>query len=316
MDIAAAAPSSTAEPVLAVRGVTRRFGARVAVDGVSLELLPGEVLGLVGPNGAGKTTFLRILAGLLKADAGEGQVLGRDLMAHRHAIAGQVGYMPQKLALYGDLTVIDNLRFRAEVYGVERPREAVEATLEAFDLTPFARQRAKRLSGGWARRLELAAALIHRPRLVLLDEPTAGLDAESRYEVWRRIADLARSGASVAINTHDLTEAEQCGRVALFCSGRRVGWGAPQAISDGLPMRVALVSGDEALDLTGPVTALPGVLAAYPQGRRLRVLARPEAFKGLLDWLSARGSPAEETPPRFEDAAFVLVRGPAEARAA
>jgi ABC-2 type transport system ATP-binding protein len=308
-DTALAPPAPTdPSPVFAVEDVTKRFGARTAVDAVSLDLKPGEVLGLVGPNGAGKTTLLRILAGLIRPDSGRGQVMGCDLMAGRREIARQVGYMPQKLALYGDLSVIDNLRFRAEVYGVQRPREAVESTLETFGLAEFARQKAQRLSGGWARRLELAAALIHQPRLVLLDEPTAGLDAESRYEVWRRIVELARRGASVAINTHDLTEAEQCGRVALFSTGRRVAWGSPQDIAATLPMRVALADGDAALDLIEAVARLPGVLAAYPQGTRLRVLAEPGALAEVLSFLERRGALAQETPSRFEDTAFVLSR--------
>ncbi len=301
-------PMSPQAAVLSVRGVTRRFGTRVAVNDVSLDLAPGEVLGLVGPNGAGKTTLLRILAGLLKADAGSGQVLGCDLMGDRRVIGRQVGYMPQKLALYGDLSVYDNLRFRADVYGVERPREAVDASIEAFGLEGWRHQRAQRLSGGWARRLELAAALIHRPRLVLLDEPTAGLDAESRYEVWRRIVDLARGGVSVAINTHDLTEAEQCGRVALFSTGRRIAWGSPREIAAGLPMSVVLVGGDTALDLTEAMAGLEGVLAVYPQGRSLRVLCRPGAEAAATARAGKAGAPAEGVPTRFEDIAFALMR--------
>ena len=307
--VADPAPASAGETsVLSVRGLTKRFGATIAIRDVALELGAGQVLGFVGPNGAGKTTTLRILAGLLRADAGAGQVLGHDLMTAHGLVSEQVGYMPQRLALYPELTVVQNLRFRADVYGLSDARGAVEAAVADFDLGPYRRRRAAHLSGGWARRLQLAAALIHRPRLVLLDEPTAGLDAESRLDVWRRILALARGGASVVINTHDLTEAEQCTSIALFAEGRILAHGDPDALTKAARFQTVML-GDADLDaLAARVGALPGVIAAIPQGQRLRVLLAPEATAAVHALAASAGARVEDTHKRLEDAAFVITR--------
>jgi ABC-2 type transport system ATP-binding protein len=303
----AAVPAAQGE-IVSVRGLAKRFGHRSAIVDVSLALTPGEVLGFVGPNGAGKTTTLRILAGLLRADSGQGQVLGHDIMASGRAVGRLVGYMPQRLALYGELSVAENLRFRAEVYELSDPKRAVVAAIEDFDLGPFRTQRASSLSGGWARRLQLAAALIHRPSLILLDEPTAGLDAESRQDVWRRIAGLAARGDSVIINTHDLAEAEQCGRVALFSRGRVLALGDPHILAEAAPFKAVLLGGGDAHRAAHLFDAMDGVMATYVQGQRLRVLMRPGDLVMVRARAQAAGLQAEDTSKRLEDAAFVLVR--------
>jgi ABC-2 type transport system ATP-binding protein len=296
------------EKVLAVEGLAKRFGHRPAVIDVSLDLGAGEVLGFVGPNGAGKTTTLRILAGLLKPDAGSGHVLGCDVVHAGAAVGALVGYMPQRLALYGDLSVAENLRFRAEVYELPDPRKAVAAAIDDFELGPFRGQRASSLSGGWARRLQLAAALIHQPALVLLDEPTAGLDADSRQDVWRRIAALSRRGVSVVINTHDLAEAEQCSRVALFSRGLVLAIGEPQALTEAALFAAVLVSSGDAHAAAHRFEAMEGVIATYPQGRRLRILIKPEALADVRKRAGAAGLALDDTPKRLEDAAFIIVR--------
>jgi ABC-2 type transport system ATP-binding protein len=302
------------QPVLQVRGVGKRFGARFVIQDLTLDLRAGEVLGFVGPNGAGKTTSLRILAGLLKADTGGGQVLGHDLMEDRRAVGASVGYMPQRLALYGDLTVAENLRFRADVYGLAAPARAVDAAIDDFELGPFRRMQAGRLSGGWARRLQLAAALIHRPSLVLLDEPTAGLDADSRQDVWRRIQEIAHGGGSVVINTHDLTEAERCTTVALFSAGRVVALGDPARLSRLAPFEAMLAGGLDVRELLARFGMASGVISAYPEGHRLRLLVRPAACEAVRAAVCACGASLEDTPKRLEDAAFVLIHDP-EAKA-
>jgi ABC-type multidrug transport system ATPase subunit len=212
--------SDTGKNLVAVRDVAKRYGLRVAIEDLELTLRTGEILGLVGANGGGKTTTLRMLAGILKPDRGEGHVLGFDLMRGAKEIRKQIGYMSQRLALYADLSVFENLRFRAEVYEIDKSRTAVESVMREFELERYARSPAGQLSGGWARRLQLAAALIHTPRLILLDEPTAGLDPISRHDVWRRIELRAAQGAGVIVSTHDLAEAKRCSRVALLCEGR------------------------------------------------------------------------------------------------
>jgi ABC-2 type transport system ATP-binding protein len=300
--------SAAGDEVLSVRGLAKRFGGRPAVVDVSLDLMAGEVVGFVGPNGAGKTTTLRILAGLLRADAGGGHVLGHDVMAVGQSVGRLVGYMPQRLALYPDLTVAENLRFRAAVYELPNPRRAAAAAIEDFELGPYRSQQAAKLSGGWARRLQLAAALIHRPALALLDEPTAGLDAESRQDVWRRIASLAGQGGSIIINTHDLADAEQCTRVALFSRGRVLALGEPRALAAAAPFEAVLVEGGDAHNAAHMFDALAGVVAAYVDGRRLRVLFRPEATARVLDRAASAGLSAEASPTRLEDTAFVLAK--------
>jgi ABC-2 type transport system ATP-binding protein len=294
--------------VLSVRALAKRFGGRAAVVDVSLDLMAGEVVGFVGPNGAGKTTTLRILAGLLRADFGSGHVLGHDVMAAGRSVGRLVGYMPQRLALYTDLTVTENLRFRASVYELANPKQAAAAAIEDFDLGPFRRQQAAKLSGGWARRLQLAAALIHKPALALLDEPTAGLDTESRQDVWRRIASLAGQGGSVIINTHDLADAEQCTRVALFSRGRVLALGEPRALAAATPFEAVLVEGGDAHNAAQLFDALVGVVATYVEGRRLRVLVRPEAKDSVIRRAMAASLAVQPSPTRLEDAAFVLAK--------
>ncbi|HLK23273.1 MAG TPA: ABC transporter ATP-binding protein [Caulobacteraceae bacterium] len=300
--------AATATEVLSVRSIAKRFQGRPAVVDVSLDLAPGEVVGFVGPNGAGKTTTLRILAGLLRADAGSGHVLGHDLMASGRSVGKLVGYMPQRLALYPDLSVLENLRFRASVYELPNPKRAAEETIEDFELAPYARQQARSLSGGWARRLQLAATLIHRPALVLLDEPTAGLDAESRQDVWRRIAALSGQGDSLIINTHDLADAEQCTRVALFQHGRVLALGEPRALANAAPFEAAFVEGGDAHRAAQRFDSLDGVVATYVQGQGLRVLFRHETREGVIAHAEAAGLKAALSPVRLEDAAFVLAK--------
>jgi ABC-type multidrug transport system ATPase subunit len=304
---AIAAPRS---PVLSVSGLSKRFGHKVAIHDVTLDVTPGEVLGFVGPNGAGKTTTLRVLAGLLKADAGGGHVMGCDISTAHGSLGRLVGYMPQRLALYGDLSVAENLRFRAEVYELPDPKGAVDAAIRDFGLEPYRRQRASRLSGGWARRLQLAAALIHSPLLVLLDEPTAGLDAESKQDVWRRIIALAHGGVSVVINTHDLAEAEQCTRVALFSAGRIMAMGDPHVITLGAPFQPILASGEGVHQLAMQFEALDGVIATFPQGQHLRILFEPDAIAAVRTLAKSVNLTVRETAKRLEDAAFVLARAP------
>ena len=210
------------EPMVAVENISKRYGRRTAVAGVTLTLRAGEICGFVGANGGGKTTTLRMLAGILKPDGGRGRVLGFDLVRESAKIRERVGYMSQRLSLYAELSVFENLRFRADIYGLKYPGRAAEAAIGEFGLAPWARSPAGSLSGGWARRLQLAASVVHLPPLVLLDEPTAGLDPSARQEVWRRVEGLAAAGAGVIVSTHDSAEAERCSRAAVFVDGQIV----------------------------------------------------------------------------------------------
>jgi ABC-2 type transport system ATP-binding protein len=302
----AATPPCGRELLVAVCDISKRYGRTTAAAGVTLALWSGEICGFIGANGAGKTTILRMLAGILKPDGGGGQVLGFDLYRDAAAIRERVGYMSQRLSLYPELSVFENLRFRAAVYGLRNPHTAVEAAILEFGLVPWARSPAGSLSGGWARRLQLAASLLHSPRLVLLDEPTAGLDAAARQDVWRRVEGLAAAGAGVILCTHDLVEAERCSLAAVFSNGQVVASGAPAEIAAGSRVAVFLLCGNDVRRLAKDVTAVTGVVASYAQGESLRVVADPLAEPDLRRFAATRAASLARAGPRFDDA--VLAR--------
>jgi ABC-2 type transport system ATP-binding protein len=296
--------SRAGESLVAVRDVAKRFGSRVAIQNLDLNVRAGEVFGLVGANGGGKTTTLRVLAGILRPDGGRGEVLGFDLIEEGKEIRKHIGYMPQRLSLYADLTVFENLRFRAEVYAVRKPAAAAETAAREFELEPYARNRAGQLSGGWARRLQLAAALIHMPRLILLDEPTAGLDVISRHDVWRRIGRLADQGAGVIVSSHDLAEAERCSSAALLSEGHVVASGTPEQIATRAPAAAFILSGPEARTLQQTIEATAGVIASYPQGESLRIVARPEVAEAMTNVARLNRLTLVPATMRLEDAAL------------
>jgi ABC-2 type transport system ATP-binding protein len=302
--VSASAP--VGETLVAVRDVAKRYGHRIAVESLDLNLCAGEVFGLVGANGGGKTTTLRIFAGILKPDRGRGHVLGLNLSNEASEIRKHVGYMSQRLSLYSDLTVYQNLRFRADVYGVQNPGVTVANTIRDFELEPFARTRARQLSGGWARRLQLAAAIIHSPRLIFLDEPTAGLDAASRHEVWRRIERMAARGAGVIVSSHDLAEAERCSRAALLSEGRVVATGTPDEIARDAPAAAFLLSGADVRRLQESIDRTAGVMASYPQGASLRIVANSEAETALNSLASTDNFNLSRAAMRLEDAVLAF----------
>lgn len=211
---------TTAEPLIDVAGLAKSYAERAAVQDVSLRLVPGEILGLVGANGGGKTTTLRMIAGLLRPDAGQGSVLGEDIRKSRRDGRARIGYMAQKLALYPDLTVLENLRFRAAAYGVAEPLVRIDEVAGAYGIGDVLGQRFGTLSDGWARRVQFAATLLHAPPLLLLDEPTAGLDPATRADIWNWLERLAAGGQAIVLATHDLTEAERLPSILLYHQGR------------------------------------------------------------------------------------------------
>src|SRR5688572_19080870 len=193
--------------------MTKKFGSRTAVDRVDLKVRVGEVCGFLGPNGSGKTTFIRMICGLLRADEGSGTCLGHDVITESEAIKRHVGYMTQRFSFYEDLSITENLDFVARMYAVKNRTEAVRQALERLGLADRRRQLAGQLSGGWKQRLALAACLIHQPKLLLLDEPTAGVDPKARRDFWEHIHQLAGEGLTFLITTHYMDEAERCHRL-------------------------------------------------------------------------------------------------------
>lgn len=221
---------STLDPLIDVAGLTKTYAGRTVVTGVTFTVNPGDLVGLVGANGGGKTTTLRLLAGLLRPDAGHGRVLGEDVDEPRSRRRGRIGYMGQRLCLYPDLSVAENLRFRARVFGLPRPARSVAETLARYGLAAVADQRFGTLSGGWARRVQFAACTLHAPPLLLLDEPTAGLDVRSRHDMWTWLAAQAAAGCGVVVSTHDLAEAQRCPVILYYRDGLIQGPTTPGAL--------------------------------------------------------------------------------------
>ena len=221
---------TTAEPLIAVVGLGKKRQGRTVVSGVTLRLMPGEMVGLVGANGGGKTTTLKMLAGLMTPDEGTGRVLGQDIAAENPERRLRLGYMPQRSSLYAELSVRQNLRFRAKVYGDPRPDTTIAAACARWGLDGILDQRIATLSGGWSRRVQLVAAVLHAPPLILLDEPTAGLDVVTRNDLWRWLGELAAAGHGIVIATHDLAEAERCPSILHYQDGQVTGPTSPEAL--------------------------------------------------------------------------------------
>ncbi len=213
-----------------VHGLTKRYAGRPVVNGISLQVETGHIVGFLGPNGSGKTTTIRMICGLLTPDAGQGTCLGLDIMVDAPAIKRQVGYMTQKFGLYDDLSIRENLDFIARLFELPQRKHAVDEALERLGLTARQQQLAGSLSGGWKQRLALAACLIHSPRLLLLDEPTAGVDPKARRDFWDQIHQLAEQGITVLVSTHYMDEAERCHSLVYIAYGNILAQGTAASI--------------------------------------------------------------------------------------
>ncbi len=261
----------TDDLVIDVTGMTKRFNDRAVVDNVDLQVRTGEVCGFLGPNGSGKTTFIRMLCGLLRPDAGRGTCLGYDVITESEAIKSRVGYMTQQFSLYEDLTISENLDFVARMYSVKNRRKAVSDSLDRLGLEGRRRQLVGELSGGWKQRLALEACLIHQPKLLLLDEPTAGVDPQARREFWEQIHQLARQGLTFLISTHYMDEAERCHRLAYILDGILLAHGTVAEIIAGTNLTTWAASGPNLLELAEVLRNKPGVEQAVAFGSLLHV---------------------------------------------
>jgi len=254
-----------------VRGMTKRFGERTVVNRIGLEVRRGEIYGFLGPNGSGKTTFIRMLCGLLRADEGSGTCLGYDVIRESESIKAEVGYMTQRFSFYEDLSIAENLDFVARMFAVKNRREAVERSLQRLGLAERRQQLAGQLSGGWKQRLALAACLIHQPKLLLLDEPTAGVDPKARREFWEQIHRLAAEGLTFLITTHYMDEAERCHRVAYIAYGHLLTHGTVPEVIAQARLTTWAVSGPNLHQLAEELRRHPSVRQAVAFGNRLHV---------------------------------------------
>ena len=257
-----------------VRGVTKKFGARTVVNDIAMQVRPGEIYGFLGPNGSGKTTFLRMLCGLLQPDAGEGSCLGLDFRRDSAEIKKRVGYMTQKFSFYEDLTLEENLDFIARLYELPQRQVAVEKSLERLGMVERRTQLACTLSGGWKQRLALAACLIHEPQLLLLDEPTAGVDPKARRDFWEEIHKLAAAGLTLLITTHYMDEASRCHRLGYIAYGNLLAHGTVPEVVKAAGLTTWEVAGENLPALADKIRGLPGVEQVVAFGMTLHVSGR------------------------------------------
>ena len=260
-----------------LRELTRRFGSKLAVDHISMEIPTGKIYGFLGPNGSGKSTTLRMICGLLRPSSGDALVLNLDVARHAEAVRLKLGYMPQRFSLWDDLSVFENLRFMSQIYGLEPQlgQQRIAARLMEYRLVEIQQQRAATLSGGQRQRLALAAATLHEPELLLLDEPTSAVDPQSRRDFWERLFALANAGTTILVSTHYMDEAERCHGLAILAEGRLVAEGAPRKLMQDIAAEVFEIDGDNVSAAQTALRALPWVRGVAQLGTRLHVLARP-----------------------------------------
>lgn len=300
---------SAADLAIDVRGLEKRFGTIVAVDGVDLQVPKGLIYGFLGPNGSGKTTTLRMICGLLQPSGGEGTCLGLDIRSQAQQIKRRIGYMTQKFSFYEDMSVEENLNFVARVYDVRDRTGTIAKVMEDLDLTPRKAQLTGQLSGGWKQRVALAACLIHDPQLLLLDEPTAGVDPEARRSFWNIIHRLAFKGITVLVTTHYMDEVERCHRITYLARGRVVTSGTPKEVSERSGLVAFAVTGTGLEDLRDALAGEKAVHGVSALGAQIVVSgddtgaiegALARADRGHLKW--------EQVPPSFEDVFVELIR--------
>ncbi|MBS1785119.1 MAG: ABC transporter ATP-binding protein [Acidobacteria bacterium] len=290
-----------------VRGLNKSFHGRRVVKDVALQVRPGEIFGFLGPNGSGKTTSIRMMCGLLTPDSGEGTCLGYDIVKEAALIKRQVGYMTQKFSYWEDLTIRENLDFIARVYGMNDRREAVDRALEDLGLSARANQLTGSLSGGWKQRLALAACLLHRPKLLLLDEPTAGVDPTARRDFWEELHRLAATGISVLVSTHYMDEAERCHKLAYIAYGKLLANGTAEEIVAAQGLHTWAVRGANLGGLTEALRAKPGVEQTVAFGSAIHASGKDEALLERSLREAASGFQIEPIETGLEDVFIYLM---------
>ncbi len=289
--------------IINVHDLHKTFKHRTAVSGINLQVNRGEIFGFLGPNGAGKTTTIRMLCGLLTPDSGYGTCLGYNILTESDAIKRHVGYIPQYFGLYKKLSVYENLMFIAELYGVLDRQAKVESIIEQLDLGPFKNQLSETLSGGWKQRLSLAAALLHEPSLLLLDEPTASVDPKARRDFWQLMHHLSNEGMTILLSSHNMEEVGCCHRIAYICNGQLMMSGSIREIIDQINLTTWLVKGTHLTLLATQLNATPGVDQVLTLFDSLRISSqnKEELAQAIQPYLNNANYIWNLTDTRLED---------------
>ncbi|MFA4916652.1 MAG: ABC transporter ATP-binding protein [Syntrophales bacterium] len=291
------------EYAIDVRELNKSFGEKLAVNNVSIQVKRGEIFGFLGPNGSGKTTTIRLMCGLLTPDSGSGTCLGYDILRDKEQIKRSVGYMTQRFSYWEDLTIRENLDFVARMYGMSNHRQAVESALEGLGLTKRADQITGELSGGWKQRLALAACMLHNPELLLLDEPTAGVDPAARRDFWEELHQLSARGISVLVSTHYMDEAERCHKLAYIAEGRLLTRGTSSEIILAQALSTWVIYGENLLGLSEILHGKPGVEQTVLFGIMLHVSGKDEIMleRTMLETKAETGLRVEKVDTTLED---------------
>jgi len=306
--------SAHTEPVIQVENLSRNFGDLKAIQNLNLSIEKGNIYGFLGPNGCGKTTAIRLLTGLLKPSAGTVKVLGYSLPDDAEKLRMHIGYMTQKFSLYDDLSVVENLKFIARIYGLTwaQQKQRVSELLDVYDLNQQATQLAGSMSGGQKQRLALSAAVLHKPALLFLDEPTSAVDPENRREFWEQLFDLSDQGTSILVSTHYMDEAERCHKLAILEEGIKRADGSPNELMQNMGAHVVEIAASDLRNLKQLLIKLPEVISAAQLGERLRVLVKNKITEPL-DYLSQQAELSSQASlsvvrPSLEDV-FVTSTG-------
>lgn len=307
---------SANQPIIQIKNVTRTFKDLEAVSDLSVEIYPGELFGLVGPDGAGKTTTLRILAGLLSLSGGEGWVSGFNLQTESEKVKKKIGYMAQRFSLYAELSVVENLQFFADLYDVPRADVAnrMDKLLEFANLTDFRTRRADKLSGGMQKKLALACCLIHEPEILLLDEPTTGVDPVSRREFWNILSNLHLAGTTIVVSTPYMDEADRCSEVGLMYEGKLIRNAPPKEIRSSLDAEMIVLVPETREGVEELLKSIPGVIEVQTYGDAYHILvenakSQIQSIEKLFKKTKRSYRELRVSPPRMEEAFISLMKG-------
>lgn len=293
--------TNSTQPVIDVSGLAKSFNGINAVVNLSLHIQPGTIFGFLGANGSGKTTSLRLLSGLIEPDKGKGKCIGYDLLTQTKMVQANIGYMPQQFCLYQNLTVYENLDFIARIYGIKNRKARLKEIIELLQLSEKSNQLSCTLSGGWKQRVALAAALLHNPRILLLDEPTSGIDPQSRLSIWAHIQDIARQGVTVLLSTHLMDEADRCHQLAYMSYGEIIAYGSAAEIIRSTRLFSWRIKGTDLTSLKTLISKNLASIQLIEKGNEIRISSLQHNILSQLDSFVLDNYDIEATDTTLED---------------